>query len=65
VTYNDLDYAKLRRSLAFFVERCVPMEILGPKAHPIRVLGRMEKRVAYAFSFLRSRLSHRGAGSGD
>jgi hypothetical protein len=57
---RHLDYAKLKRSLAFFVKRYVPMEILSLKAHPIRVLGRMEKRGAYTFSFLGSRLSRRG-----
>jgi len=39
----ELDYEKLKRSLAFFVERYLPAEIVTPETHPVRVLERMEK----------------------
>jgi hypothetical protein len=46
---RELDYEKLKRSLAFLVERYVPTELLTAEAHPIYVLERMEKqRVAMA-----------------
>jgi hypothetical protein len=41
---KELDYEKVKKSLSFLVERYVPCELLTPKAHPIRVLERMEKQ---------------------
>jgi hypothetical protein len=41
---SKLDYERLKRSFAFFVERYVPIELLSFEAHPVRVLEQMEKQ---------------------
>jgi hypothetical protein len=40
---QELNYDKLKKSLAFFVERYLPTEVLTPETHTVRVLERMEK----------------------
>ena len=40
---RELDYAKLKKSLAFLFDRYAPAGLISPEAHPIRVLERMEK----------------------
>ena len=40
---RELDYEKLKKSLAFLFERYAPPGLIKPEAHPIRVLERMEK----------------------
>lgn len=41
---QDIDYEKLKRSLAVLFERYTPAELLTPTAHPVRSLERMEKK---------------------
>jgi hypothetical protein len=40
---RELDYEKLKKSLAFLFERYAPPGLISPEAHPIGVLERMEK----------------------
>jgi hypothetical protein len=40
---RELDYERLKKSLAFFVDQYTPPRVLTPETHPIRVLECMEK----------------------
>jgi hypothetical protein len=41
---RELDYEKLKKSLAFLFERYAPPGVFTPEAHPLRVLERFEKQ---------------------
>jgi hypothetical protein len=42
--HNDLDYNRLKRSLAFFVEQYVPANLITPDSDPVRLVERNENR---------------------
>ena len=39
---RDLDYVRLKRSFAYFVEHYVPAELISPDADPVKFLERFE-----------------------
>jgi hypothetical protein len=41
---REVDYEKLKKSLAFFTDQCAPPRIVTPETHPLRVLERFEKQ---------------------
>ncbi|MDQ2868091.1 MAG: hypothetical protein M3R59_06750 [Verrucomicrobiota bacterium] len=41
--YRDFEYAKLKKSFAFIIERYMPAEIVGP-GDPLRFLEQLEKQ---------------------